>query len=183
MADTPSRSYNLASSLVAITAATVSAAMAGSVFLGGQTVTDTAQNPYPSLVAGTFPYNTYFTTTCTATGGLAAYDTCLLQTPFNSSASSYGLTTGTGVVRYLQLDVIANPAGGKIDCTVNNATRTATGGTLRFTDVSGTGTVNTYTTAFTMTPNDYIKCGSLTNPTSSFSAKLWGIIGASNVVN
>lgn len=183
MADTPSRSYNLAASLLAITAATVAGAMGGSLFLGGQTVTDTVQNPYPSQIASTFPYQTYFSTTCTATGGLAAYDTCLLQNPYNSSASSYGLTTGTGVVRYLQFDLIANPSAGKIDCTKVSAAGSATGGTLLVTDASATGAVATYTTAFTMTPTDSIKCGSLTNPTASFSAKLWGIIGASNVIN
>lgn len=122
----------------------------------------------------------------TATGGVSAYDTLLLQNPFNATTGpTNGLHTATGALKFLQLDIISNPTNATVSCTVNGATNTATGGTLLLTRVSGTGTVATYipSSVVTVGPTQYIKCGTITSVTSSFSAVLKGEFSESEVKN
>ena len=167
---------------VAVAAGLLSQAIRGSVFTSN-VVGRTDLNPNVSFILGT---NAFFTPTlsvCTATGGLTTYDTCLITSPYNSSASTRGLKTGTGVVQYLQFDMIANPKGVTVDCTKAAAAKTATGGTLLVTDATATGSVVTYTTPFTLGPTEVIKCGARTDPGANFSAQIRAIFIDSNVTN
>lgn len=101
--------------------------------------------------------------TCTATGGLAKYDTCITANPLSS----------TGVVVRAQLELGNNPAGGTFDCGFVKAANSATGTTLIENSVSATG-ANSYYTTGTAHWNgaDFIKCGTITPPTSPFTAHL-----------
>lgn len=122
----------------------------------------------------------------TATGGVTTYDTLLLVPPNNSTiAAARGVNTATGSLKYLQLDIIRNPANVSIDCTVVGAAKTATGGTALIANASGTGTVAIYipTSAITVGPTQDIKCGTTGTPTSTFSAVLKGEFSESEIVN
>src|SRR4051812_16115030 len=74
------------------------------------------RNPNSSFIAETSSYLTPAWAAATNTGGLAKYDTIRLASPFGSGATAKGLRAGTGVVRYLQLDIIANPKAVALDC-------------------------------------------------------------------
>lgn len=159
--------------------------LVGSLILGGNVHTDSTQNSTPSRLLDNYAYETFAQSTCTATGGLStgAYDTCLLQTPFSSTASTRGLSTGTGVVKFTQLDIIANPSNAHISCGVVSALKTSTGGTLLITSASGTGTVATSATLATIGPTQYVKCGTYTTigVSAAFSAKLRVVFSQSEV--
>lgn len=158
-------------------------AMAGS-FFGANFVVDTAKNPNGGLVYGTRGVETPTEAEDTGSGGLAKYDTITAQSPFNSSTATLrGLKVGSGVVRYVQLDVIANPKGAVIDCSVVNGPLTATGGTAIISNAVATGSTLTYSTPFVLGPTQRIKCGSLTNPGSGLNAKLFFTTTYSEVTN
>lgn len=166
-----------------IASAILTAAIGGSVFFQGNLVGDTAKNPNAGLLLGTRSIVTPVVATSTATGGLAKYDTIIAASPFNSTASTRGLKTGTGVVRYLQLDIVSNPSAVNIDCSVVNTTNTGTGGTALVTNASATGSTLTYSTPFTLGPTQYVKCGTTNTMVSGFSAVLRLIMGDTDVVN
>lgn len=113
-------------------------------------------------LAGT-PFKAYSPPdTCTATGGVATYDVCLLDSP---------LTT-TGALRGLALECgnVAKPL--QIDASFVKAANSATGTTLpNFNDrTAGTGAwVYNYTGSLLWNPADKIKVGSLTSPTGTLS--------------
>lgn len=157
-------------------------AIGGSVFFQGNVVGDTAKNANPSFIAGVRAIMTPAIATSTATGGLAKYDTIYLSSPYNSTASTRGLRTGSGVYRYLQLDIVANPTGAQITCTKVKGVHTATGGTVLLSGTA-TGSIATYSTPVVTGPTEGIKCGMGTNPKSAFSAVLRGIAGDSDVTN
>jgi hypothetical protein len=168
-----------------ILASVLGLAIRGTTFVGN-TVGLTSLNTNPSIIVDTESYLTPIGaagTECSGTGGTTTRDTCLIASPFNSSASSRGLRTGTGVVRYLQLEVVANPTAAKIDCSVVAAANTATGGTALVTNAQATGSIATYTTPFTVGPTQFIKCGTLSTTTASTRLRLRGIMMDSNLVN
>ena len=168
-----------------ITAAIYTQSIKGTVF-SSNFVGLTAQNVNPSFIVDQHSYLTPFgtqDTECSATGGLATYDTCYIPSPFRSgAASSRGLKAGSGVVTYVQLDVIANPNGYGIDCTRVGGANEGTGGTLIFNNVSATGSINIYSTPFTMGPTEAIKCGSLGGG-AGIDLRLKGIVVDSDVTN
>lgn len=172
----------------AIGATALALGIAGTVFFGGNLVGDSSQNPNPSYIVGTKAYETPITATSTATGGVTTYDTLLIATPYSTTAPTFGLRTGTGIIKSLQLDIIANPAAAKIDCSVVNAVKTATGGTALVQDASASGSIAVYypstsTSPITLGPTQFIKCGTVGTITSSFSARLTGILSDSDVIN
>lgn len=104
--------------------------------------------------------------TCTATGGVATYDTCLFDNPLS----------GSGVLHRIQLEIGNAPVGsGDIDCSIVTAAGSATGTSLPNMNnvVAISGAVAVYSTGSqVMQAGDFIKCGTLTNVTSSFTARL-----------
>lgn len=145
----------------------------GSFLARGQFVCDSIANPNCGLVYGVKGYDVPSYAKDTGSGGLAKYDTIIARCPFNAStAAARGLKTGTGVGFYTQLDIIANPANASLDCSVVSGPNTGTGGTAIISNASGTGTIATSTTPFTCGPTQYVKCGTTTVPTASFSGSL-----------
>lgn len=157
-------------------------AIKGSI-IGSNFVGVPSQNANVSFISGSSAYLTTVSAYATATGGLAKYDTILAASPYNSTASTRGLRTGTGVVRYMQLDIISNPSGATIDCTKVSGTETGTGGTVYFNNITTTGSVNMYSTPFVLGPTEYIKCASLSASQAGLSARLRAVMMDSDVVN
>jgi len=105
--------------------------------------------------------------TCTATGGVAAYDTCLIKNPFS----------GSGVIQRVAVEFGNNHANGTLDCGLIPTEKTGTGSfktTLINNASGGTGALaGTYTTATQVWHGgEYIKCGSLTDVSGGFTARL-----------
>lgn len=174
----------LKAGVAAINSTITSLMVKGSILAnGGNFVCNSITNPNCGFVYGVQGINIPAYAKDTGTGGLAKYDTNIAASPFNSSASARGLKTGTGVVTYLQYNVISNPKGVNIDCSKVAATKTGTGGTALVTDASATGSTVTYSTPFVMGPTEYIKCGSLGTPGASFSGTLLFLSTYSEVVN
>lgn len=172
--------------------AILAVAIGGSIYLAGNTVFQTDKNPNAGLVSGIramyTPIGVDQTSPCTATGGtttadVTIYDTCLVSSPYNSTAATRGLRTGTGWVHSLQLDIISNPTNVSIDCTKVSGPNVSTGGTLLFNNQSGTGTTAFYSTPFTLGPTEYIKCGTFGTPASGFSARIRGVMSDSDITN
>jgi hypothetical protein len=119
---------------------------------------------------GTVAFGTRIVT-CTGTGGNvkvsggAKYDTCIVANP---------LTT-TGAIQSISLMVSASPVAVGIDCGFVKGLNSGTG--TAFTNLgnmaTGTGLTLTFSTgSLQWNPVDYIKCGTLGTPTTSFAAKL-----------
>lgn len=159
-------------------------AIAGSVF-GTNFVCNTAKNPNCSWILGTRSFLTPAIAQSTETGGQLTYDVISMPSPFNSTASTRGLRTGTGTVTYLELDIISNHSEAPIDCTVVDAARTATGGTVLISNATATGSITRYTTPFTLGPTQRIKCGTMKTQTGAtvFSASLRATLMDSDVTN
>jgi len=113
--------------------------------------------------------------TCTGTGGNvkvgagaaagAKYDTCIVKNP---------LTT-TGSIQSISLMVSASPVAVGVDCGFVKGLVSGTG--TSFTNLgniaTGTGLTFTFGTgSLQWNSADYIKCGTLGTPTTSFAAKL-----------
>lgn len=108
---------------------------------------------------------------CTGTGGNvkvsggAKYDTCIIAPQL----------TDTGSIQTVELEIIAAPANVNIDCGFVKGTEAGTG--TAFTNfnnkASGTGARIVFSTgSLRWNSVDYVKCGTLTNPTSAFDAVL-----------
>ncbi len=145
---------------VAIAALTIK----GSILVRGQVVCDSVANPNCGLVYGVQGFDIPAYGKDTSSGGLAKYDTILDRSPYNSTATTRGLKTGTGVVRWAILNIISNPKAAKIDCSKVATTKTGTGGTALFEDKSATGSTSIYSTPFVLGPTEYVKCGTSTIP-------------------
>lgn len=111
------------------------------------------------------------TVSCTGTGGNvkvsggAKYDTCITASPLST----------TGAIKEVSLAISASPAAVGFDCGFVKGFVSGTG--TSFTNLgnftSATGSIFRFGTgSLRWNSADYIKCGTLTNPTSSFSAKL-----------
>jgi hypothetical protein len=83
----------------------------------------------------------------------AKYDAVLVANPLAAIGG------GSGVITNIRLEVASNPASASFDCGFVKAANAGTG-----TEIFPGGLV--------WNGADYIKCGSLTNPTSSFSGRL-----------
>jgi len=164
-------------------------AIGGSFYAAGNFVGDTGANPNVSFVNGFRAVLTPQIVIDSNTGGVksgdATYDTLLASSPYDSTASTRGLRTGSGVVRFLQFDIISNPEGVGFDCTKVGSVNSATGGTVFVDNVSATGSINIYSTPFALGPTEYVKCGTrgtMAAPTT-FSGSLRLYMGDSDVVN
>ncbi len=140
-------------------------------------VTNGSQSGVTLKDNGTVRYASH-TVTCTATGGLAKYDTCI-----SPQFSKFGIGSGVLVAEMSSLEIGNSPISVGIDCGVVKATSTASGSSLVNNYQTATGSIVRFTTGATVVVNgaDYIKCGSLTNPTSPFTARLkfvfWDLFG------
>jgi len=107
-----------------------------------------------------------YTKNCTGTGGSTGlYDTCFIKPLLSSSGSITRIT----------LMVSASPKVVSIDCGFTKAARTATGTVFQnFNNFStSTGSIVVFGTgSIRWNGADNIKCGTLTDPTASFAAKL-----------
>ena len=118
-------------------------------------------------------YNSY-TVNCTGTGGNvkvsggAKYDTCIV--PLNRF-------TGSGVLTKVELMVSASPAVVGIDCGIVGGLVSGSGA-ASFTGISNAQTATGAYFVFgsgggiRARANDYVKCGTLGTPTTSFAAKI-----------
>lgn len=84
----------------------ISAAVAGSIIMTGNSYTDRNQNTAPTLSLGTGAYMTYKDSVCTNTGGLATYVSCNVTNPF----------TGTAAIILAQVDSNKAPTASRITC-------------------------------------------------------------------
>jgi hypothetical protein len=167
-----------------VTGGLLALAIAGSIISQGNFVCDYAKNPNCGLVSGVRAMVTPAVAIDTNSGGLAGrYDTLKVDSPFRSGASARGLRTGSGVVWTAQLDIIANPKGVSLDCTKVIGNKQSTGGTVIFNNITQTGSINLYSTPFTLGPTESVKCGSISAVTSAFSGALRLIMSDSDVVN
>jgi hypothetical protein len=120
----------------------------------------------PEMTYGTTTFGGYMEATCTATGGLAKYNTCTVSNPY----------TWTGSITRAEIQVSKAPISGAtlVDCGVVDDTGTGTGETL-FIDQSLTKTVHAVapsTTEILIGPNQRVKCAGATGTGHSLSAKL-----------
>lgn len=142
---------------------------------GGQNfITNGSQSGVVLKDNGTVVFATRIVT-CTATGGNvkvgagaaagAKYDTCLMQNPLST----------TGAIKRIDLMISASPVAAGIDCGFVKGAVSGTG--TSFTNLgniaTGTGLTLTFSTgSLQWNSVDYIKCGTLTVPTTPFAAKL-----------
>ena len=171
---------------VVIIATVLTLAIKGTIF-GANFVGVTSKNVNPSFIVDQTAYMTpigTLDTECTATGGLVTYDTCYIPSPFSTAtAADRGLRVGKGVVTYLQLDIITNPNGVNVDCSVVSGANTATGGTVLFADITASGSVNIYSTPFVLGPTEAIKCGTTDSNVAGLDIRLKGIMIDSDVTS
>lgn len=164
-------------------------AISGSYFAKGNFVCDITGNPNCGIVSGDRPSVIPLRTVDTNTGGLAKYDAIRMTSPFNSTASTRGHKTGTGVIKDLTLHLIRNHSNASFDCAVVVGAGTLTGST-RYSlpglqNISGSGTIKQISTAtgVILGPNESIKCATTGTINSTFSGSLTGIAEFSEVIN
>lgn len=152
----------------AISAATfaIASLLPGSLVLGGNLFFDTVNNTAPQIYQdGTSVDGVPYIKACTGTGGQSVYDTCIIPPLLSSS----------GTIKRIDLMVTSNPAGASLDCGFVKGTNTATGTLFTNFDsvASATGSRVTFSTgSLSWNSADYIKCATLTDPTSSFDADI-----------
>lgn len=154
----------------------ISAAVAGSVLLAGNTYTDRSANTTPTQYLGTGSYMTYVDTVCVNTGGLAKYTSCLIANPFS----------GTGVIARIQVDSNKAPNASVITCSTTQAgsttatganiliryVATASGRTVAFTHTgSGTGVGSSYVAPL-LIPSASVRCWHSTTPGTALKEQL-----------
>ena len=146
-----------------LTAGLVSAAVAGSILLVGNTHTDRGASVVPQVKLGTGAYQVYTDVTCSNTGGLAKYSACSIQNPL----------TGTGVLTRIQLDSAKAPAAATVTC-MTSPDGSATG-TVLFkyqATASGRSILSTprgekvSSGAVTLPPSWYVRCWHSSTPGS-----------------
>lgn len=123
---------------------------------------------------GTVAFATH-TVTCTATGGnvkvnnMAKYDTCI-----SPQFSKFGFGSGVLLAEFSSLEIGNSPTVVGIDCGFVKAAVSGTGTSLVNNFQTSTGGIVRFNTGTTIVVNgaDYIKCGTLTNPTTPFTAVL-----------
>lgn len=139
--------------------------------LGGERLMndyDTTGVPVDSTYVADADFNVY----CTGTGGLAKYDACIIKNPVTARQQA----AGSGLILTLCLEIGRNPAGGSFDVTKVSGPGAASGIILPGLDnVTGTGSY----ACMTSPPQGWgsgvhLSVKSLTNPTSSFTARLRG---------
>tara|TARA_Y100000310_G_scaffold26154_3_gene24973 strand:+ start:6829 stop:7371 length:543 start_codon:yes stop_codon:yes gene_type:complete len=103
---------------------------------------------------------------CTATGGLAGYAHCNWQEPTNDYGSG-------SIIRRIDYEVGLGPASPGVDITAG-ASATTSGSTVLVNNItSGTGAVGNYTTGtHVLNSGDYIRAVTLTDPTSTHTARM-----------
>ncbi len=112
-----------------------------------------------------------YQTDCTGTGGNvkvsngAKYDTCIMPNPLSTS----------GAIQSISLMVSANPASAALDCGFVKARLGGSGSAVtNLNSIGASSGALAYFGTGTLRWNgaDFLKCGTLTDPTSSFAAKL-----------
>lgn len=159
--------------LAPIAQSIISLAVKGSIILSaGNIVFNTGANTNGCLVHGlkaTFcpAFSTYTPGNGTLTGAV------VLTSPFNSTAATRGLRTGSGSVWGVQLDIRKNGKGLSYDCVVQHSGVTGTGSAkvTLFTDKTATGTY-LYNTPFVMSQNDRAYCDTAGSPKSTDDVEL-----------
>jgi len=157
--------------------------MKGSVVTQGNFVCDTAKSATCGIVMGLRGVFNPKLLQDTGSGGLQKYDTITGTSPFDSTASTRGLKTGTAAVLFAMLEIVSNPNNVSLDCSVVDGALTETGGSLIFNNVAGTGALALYNTPFTIGPTQRFKCGSITDPAAGFDANVLLISAYSEVDN
>lgn len=137
---------------------------------------NSAGSPSPSA---TYIARDYVNVFCSATGGNvktsyngltgtgAKYNTCIVRNPLAA------LGAGSGVITRASLEMGNNPAGVGFDCGFVKGVNAGSGSELFNGVVLATGAIAFRGTgSFLWNGADYVKCGTLDDPTAGFSARL-----------
>lgn len=160
-------------------AATLALGIAGTLFFQGNLTTTREYNTVMNV--RTVTAQVYSQTGSTATGGLKSggaqgnYQAITVKSPFNATdAASNGVNTGTGVLNYTQLEIIAaSAANSTITCSIANQTVRGTGGTIVIPrTVMSTGAIVLRSTgSFIIGPTETFRCSIGHSPTSALNVK------------
>ena len=176
--------------LGAVSQTILSLAVKGSFLArGGNFICENSANPNCGFVSGTRPAFVPMDGVSTATGGLTHYGLLRVTSPYDSTASTRGLKTGTGIIRWGHFDVVRNPTGLPLTCGITQSTKFTATGSWRVILVSkaaaATGAVIQlkYQSGALIGPTEEMRCASLTAPTASTRIEFHGATEYTNLVN
>lgn len=154
----------------AVTAGLLSVATAASVFLGGNTYTDKAQNAAPAQLLGSGAYTAYYEQPCVSTGGQVGVvsTTATAVIPLSSITS----ISGSGVLTAVGLDVFTNPTAAKFDIGAVKSL-TASGNTLDNIAVVSGATINRPVNDIVIPQGGYIRALATSNFTGRCMLKVY----------
>lgn len=148
----------------------------GTLFIQGNLVS-TRTYTAAQLINNTQDVAIFTQTGSTATGGLVGgvgYNTVAINSPKSSTnAPLNGISSGTGVVNYIQIDVVAPQKAGVLTCSIGPASTRGTGGTVVINKIPMfTGqTIIRGTGAWTMGPTQAFHCNQSASVSASFNIK------------